>query len=71
MLDLGCASGELGRYKPSGTLVRGLELDPALVAQALAYEDARQWDLDNPVPLPFHDECIDAIVAKDILENLQ
>ena len=71
VLDLGCGSGDLGRWKPSGTVVRGLELSPALVAQAQAHEDARQWDLDDPAPLPFEGQCFDAVVAKDILEHLQ
>ena len=52
-------------------MVRGLELNPASVAQAQAYEDARQWDLDNAAPLPFDNEFFDAVVAKDILEHLQ
>lgn len=71
MLDLGCALGDLGRHKPSGTVVRGLELNPVFVGQAQAYEDAHQWDLDDPAPLPFEDGCFDAVVAKDILEHLQ
>jgi SAM-dependent methyltransferase len=71
VLDLGCASGDLGRHKPSGIVVRGMELNPVFVAQAQAYEDARQWDLDDPAPLPFDDACFDAVVAKDILEHLE
>lgn len=71
VLDLGCAAGDLGRFKPHGFVVRGLELNPALVAQAQTYEDARQWDLDDPAPLPFDNECFDAVVAKDILEHMQ
>jgi len=71
VLDVGCASGDLGRYEPPGIVVRGLEINPTLAAQAQAHEDARQWDLDDPAPLPFEDGCFDAVVAKDILEHLQ
>lgn len=71
VLDLGCASGELGRYKPQGVEVLGLDLTLALVAQAAGYEVAQVWDLDQPTPLPFPDDYFDAVVAKDILEHLQ
>lgn len=71
VLDLGCATGDLGRYKPDGTQVWGLDLDPVLVAQAATYETAQVWDLDMPAPLPFPDAYFDAVVAKDILEHLQ
>jgi len=71
VLDLGCAAGDLGRYKPHGVMLRGLELNPTLVAQARLYENVYQWDLDDPAPLPFDNECFDAVVAKDILEHLQ
>lgn len=71
MLDLGCASGDLGRYKPDGTEVWGLDLDRVLAAQAATYETAQVWDLEMPAPLPFPDAYFDAVVAKDILEHLQ
>lgn len=71
VLDLGCASGDLGRFKPTGVRVCGLELSPALVEKAGAYEEAQVWDLDEPTPLPFSKESFEAVVAKDILEHLQ
>lgn len=71
VLDLGCATGDLGRYKPDGTEVWGLELDRVLVEYATRYETAQVWDLDLPAPLPFPDAHFDAVVAKDILEHLQ
>jgi len=71
VLDLGCASGDLGRYKPDGTEVWGLDLDRVLAAQAATYETAQVWDLEMPAPLPFPDAYFDAVVAKDILEHLQ
>jgi len=71
VLDLGCATGDLGRYKPDGTEVWGLERDRVLVECAVRYETAQVWDLDILAPLPFHDAYFDAVVAKDILEHLQ
>jgi len=71
VLDLGCAAGDLGLYKPEGTQTWGLELDRVLVEYATRYETAQVWDLDMPAPLPFPDAHFDAVVAKDILEHLQ
>ena len=72
ILDLGCAAGVLGRYKPEGIHVYGLDINPALVEEAAAYyEIAQVWDLDQPTRLPFSDDYFDAVVAKDILEHLQ
>lgn len=70
-LDLGCADGQLGRYRPIGTEIHGLELQPELVEKAEGYATVRQWDLDTPAPLPFPDDHFDAVIAKDILEHLQ
>jgi SAM-dependent methyltransferase len=71
VLDLGCATGDLGRYRPEDTEVYGLEVNPALVAQAAAYETVQVWDLDEQTLLPFPDDYFDAVVAKDVLEHLQ
>jgi SAM-dependent methyltransferase len=72
VLDLGCAAGDLGRYKPGrGEQVYGLDLNLATLVQAREYETVQVWDLDSPEPLPFPDAYFDAVVAKDILEHLQ
>ena len=71
MLDLGCGTGELGRFKPTGAEVHGIEIDPAIVESASAHEIVQTWDLDDLAPLPFPDASFDAVVAKDILEHLQ
>jgi SAM-dependent methyltransferase len=71
VLDLGCASGDLGLHKPIGTRVFGLEINPDLVTMASQHEEALAWNLDSSEPLPFSDAYFDAVVAKDILEHLQ
>jgi len=71
VLDLGCATGDLGRYRPAGTEVYGLEINPQLVLQAKRHETASVWNLDCSKPLPFENDFFDAVVAKDILEHIQ
>lgn len=72
VLDLGCASGDLGRYKPAGVKIYGLDQNTKLLAQAKPYYEAVQtWDLDSAHALPFPDAYFDAVIAKDILEHLQ
>ena len=70
VLDLGCAAGDLGRFKPAECEVFGLELDSLLVKKANEAEMAQVWDLNSAEPLPFADSFFDAVVAKDILEHL-
>jgi SAM-dependent methyltransferase len=71
VLDLGCAGGDLGRYKPEPAEVYGLEVNPALAKAASQHETSFVWNLDAMLPLPFPDNYFDAVVAKDILEHLQ
>lgn len=71
VLDLGCGDGAIGRYKPHGTLVYGLDSNQEALAQARENEIVQAWDLDSPGPIPFSDSYFDAVVAKDILEHLQ
>ena len=70
ILDLGCGSGDFGRYRPSGgTEVHGIDADRGAVASAARFEVAVQGDLDRP-PLPYEDQFFDAVLARDILEHL-
>jgi len=71
VLDLGCDSGDLGRYKPEGVTVYGLDLNAAALDQAAQHEGVQVYDLDSYAPMPFPDSYFDAVVAKDILEHLQ
>ncbi len=70
VLDLGCGCGDMGRWKPSPSIVvYGVDKNPPLVAAASAYEKTQALDLDQGA-LPFADNFFDAAVAKDILEHL-
>lgn len=71
VLDLGFGDGALGRFKPPGRQIHGLEIVPQCVTEVRGYESVLTWDLDTERPLPFSDGYFDGIVAKDILEHLQ
>jgi SAM-dependent methyltransferase len=71
VLDLGCATGDLGKYKPDGCVVFGLDVNHGLLVEARRHEIVQAWDLDASTWLPFPDAFFDAVVAKDILEHLQ
>jgi SAM-dependent methyltransferase len=71
VLDLGCGSGDIGRFAPANTAVFGVDLDADQIAIANRFSCARQWDLDSEQPLPIEAERFDAVIAKDVLEHLQ
>lgn len=71
VLDLGCDIGDLGRYKPVGVEMYGLDLNPLALIEASRHETVQQRDLDSSEPLPYPDSYFDAAIAKDILEHLQ
>ena len=71
VLDLGCDVGDLGRCRPEGVSVYGLDLNADRLERAKQFETVQAWDLDSPAALPFPDDYFDAVVAKDILEHIQ
>jgi len=71
ILDLGCGSGEFGRYRPSAAMeIHGIDVDQAAVAYAARHEIAVQGNLDE-TELPYEADFFDAVLARDILEHLQ
>ncbi len=71
ILDVGCGTGELGRYRPSPLVeVYGVDHDPGAVAQATQFEKAVCVDLESE-PLPYEDASFTAVLAKDIFEHVQ
>lgn len=71
ILDVGCGTGDLGRYRPSASVeVHGVDMDARAVAQAAQFEHVVCVDLEM-APLPYADASFDAILAKDILEHVQ
>lgn len=69
VLDIGCGTGEFGRYAPSGVEVHGVDIDAGAVELALRHEKAQWWNLEEG-RLPYPDEHFDGILAKDVLEHL-
>lgn len=72
ILDLGCGHGGLGRHKPDGVQVVGLDHNLNLLRTArFSYDIVFQWDLESTDRLPFRDASFDGVVAKDVLEHLR
>ena len=70
LLDLGCGTGSMGKYKPKASIeVFGLDKDPRAIKQANRYEKAQLYDLER-AELPFPEAFFCAVLAKDILEHL-
>jgi len=70
LLDLGCGSGSIGKYKPDSSIeVFGLDSDPGAIKEASCYEKAQLYDLERGA-LPFPEGFFCAVLAKDILEHL-
>jgi len=71
VLDVGCGTGALGRYRPSPDIeVHGVDIDAGAVELAAQHEAAVRLDLDRE-PLPYPDETFDAVLAKDIFEHVR
>jgi len=49
VLDLGCAYGDLAKYKPAGVSVYGLDVNMVALADANQYEHVLHCDLDQAV----------------------
>jgi SAM-dependent methyltransferase len=69
VLDVGCGTGELGRYAPPGVEVHGVDHDPGAVARAAAFERAVCVDLETEA-LPYESGSFQAVLAKDVFEHL-
>ena len=72
IIDVGCASGALGRALKAarpGTRVRGVELVPAQAERARqVLDDVFQGSADDP--LPEHWPPADCVIFADVLEHL-
>jgi SAM-dependent methyltransferase len=69
ILDLGCGTGDFGKFAPPGVEVHGLDIDEGAVELASRHEHALQWDIEEG-QLPYADAHFEAVLAKDILEHL-
>lgn len=71
ILDIGCGTGDFGRYKPEKRVVYGIDFDLNLLRIAKSSLNPIYFDLDQETRLPFTDHFFDSVVTKDILEHLQ
>jgi SAM-dependent methyltransferase len=70
ILDLGCGTGEFGRFRPSDDYeIHGVDIDAGAVEAATAHENALVHDIASEC-LPYPDRFFDAVLAKDILEHV-
>jgi SAM-dependent methyltransferase len=70
ILDVGCGTGDFGRYRLAGAEVWGVDTDVMALERAERYEIPLVVDLECD-DLPFEDGFFDAVLAKDVLEHLQ
>lgn len=71
VLDIGCGTGGLGKYRPSPDIeVHGVDIDAGAVELAARHEVAVCLDIEEK-PLPYPDGTFDAVLAKDIFEHVQ
>lgn len=71
ILDVGCGTGEFGRFKPAPDIqVYGVDHDAGAVERARQYEEAVPLDLESE-RLPWREETFDGVLARDVLEHLQ
>jgi len=70
LFDLGCGTGEFGRYRPSDDYeVHGVDMDAGAIEVARDYEITCLHDLSQR-SLPYPDGFFDGVLAKDVLEHL-
>lgn len=74
VLEVGCASGYIGRalIEEKACRVTGLELDPEAAREARANQlDVRQGSLEDPAFLASINDRYDFVLATDVLEHLR
>lgn len=70
LLDVGCGAGNMIHHLGEYGRVKGIEIDPRPVKMARQ----RGYDVDQfdaTQPLPFPDNCFDAVTALDVIEHNQ
>ena len=66
VLDVGCNSGYLHEFVPTGCVVHGVDLSPSLVAKASQrYASAQVAAVEH---LPFADKSVDVVVMAGVIE---
>jgi SAM-dependent methyltransferase len=70
LLDVGCGAGNMIHHLSHYGQVKGIEIDPRPVKMA----HQRGYDVDQfdaTQPMPFGDNCFDAVTALDVIEHNQ
>ena len=68
VLDAGCGDGILGKFKPNGTTVYGIDIDKEKIKIAKRYEIAKEGDIQN---LPYESSFFDAVVCFHVIEHVE
>lgn len=73
VLDIGCATGYLGReLKKKGCYVTGIEIDREAAKEAKKwYDEVITEDIEQIEPLPLPENYFDVITFGDVLEHLR
>jgi 2-polyprenyl-3-methyl-5-hydroxy-6-metoxy-1,4-benzoquinol methylase len=73
VLDVGCATGYLGReLKKKGCYVAGIEIDQEAANKAKKwYDKIVTGDIEQINPLPFPENHFDVVVFSEVLEHLR
>lgn len=69
VLDIGCARGFFGKYRPEGCRVVGIDLELRALTAAKAHIEVCKVDL-NDGSLPFCDESFDKVLIRNVLEHI-
>ncbi len=74
VLEVGCGEGHLlellSRRAPMGSCL-GVDLSPAVIAQASAAHPSLRFDVASVYELPFEDRSFSLVIACEVLEHLE
>ncbi|MFC1717381.1 class I SAM-dependent methyltransferase [Candidatus Poribacteria bacterium] len=70
VLDIGCAKGSFGRYKPEGCRVVGIDIEEKALEVAKSHIEVCKVDLNDGC-LPFCDGSFDKVLIRNVLEHIE
>lgn len=69
LLDLGCGTGDIARYKPPEMEMYGVDIDSGAIGLAAKHMPALCLNVEHEA-LPYPDATFDGVLARDILEHV-